>query len=457
MIDKKTKDIILQARDKAEERNICATFSVHYEKSHLMRIGNNSVSLSTSEELTRMDIEVTKGLKQGSHTQMGEINSVDQVLESLEIAFQKAQVAKDKDYQPIEDEVEVTTEEDSQCDDSFHDLTPDFKAESYSKIFNEVGKNYNYSGSWSSGTTEQFLVTTKNRNTAYHIGTDQIFTIVLKHPDKSWEITSSQTGWKKSDFDLDFVIKELKMYVDYYENYPATKIDIKDYTVILGPQAIAEVIQMAIFTGFWGRGYEEKQAWTAKNSIGDKVLGDNITIADDPSNDKTFKSKFDFSGQKRTKRYIVEDGKFASLMYDSTTAAKFKREKTGHTTNSFSITVNTGDSEECSFKSVNDLDEALYIPALHYINLPSVSKGIFTGSSRFNALLIRKGKVIGPIYSSRITDTFQNVFGNVEKISNTAESVNLSNTYGRRAPVAFSVPNYMVCKGVKITDCAESF
>jgi predicted Zn-dependent protease len=253
------------------------------------------------------------------------------------------------------------------------------------------------------------------------------------------------------------VIKELKMYVDYYENYPATQIDIKDYTVVLGPQAIAEVIQMAIFTGFWGRTYEEKQAWTSKNSIGDKVLGENITISDDPLNDLTFKSCFDFSGQKRVKRNIVEDGKFVSLMYDSTTAAKFKREKTGHDTSSFSITVNTGSDVECPIDAVKDMEEVLYIPALHYINLPSVSKGIFTGSSRFNALLVRKGKVVGPIYSSRITDTFQNVFGNVAKISKLAKSVNLSNTYGRRAPVAFSVPNYMVCEGVKITDCAESF
>ncbi|MDA3884688.1 MAG: metallopeptidase TldD-related protein [Candidatus Delongbacteria bacterium] len=457
MINTTIKDIILKVRDIAVERNIVATFSLHYENSHLMRIGNNSVSLSTSEELTRLDIKVTNGLKQGSHTEMGEISSVEQVEKSLNIAHEKALVAKEKDYQPIEDEVEETLEENSQYDENFKKLTPAFKAESYGKIFNGVGNDYNFSGSWSSGITEQFIVTTKNKNYAYNIGTDQIFTIVLKHPKKSWEITSTQTGWKKDDFSVDTVIKELKSYLNYYENMTPSKIEPKDYTVVLGPAAIAEVIQMAIFTGFKGRTYEEKQAWTSKNSLGDKVLGENITIVDDPSNDKTFKKGFDLSGQKRTKRNIVENGIFSSLMYDSTTAAKFKKEKTGHNTNSFSIVVNTGEGEECPLEAVKDMDEVLYIPALHYINLPNVSKGIFTGSSRFNALLVRKGKVVGPIFSSRITDTFQNVFGNVDKISKLAESVNLSNTYGRRSPVAFSVPNYMVCKGVKITDCAESF
>ena len=457
MINSNTKDIIVQVRNIAAEKNIVATFSLHHEKSHLMRIGNNSVSLSTSEELTRLDIEVTSGLKQGSHTEMGEISSIEQVEKCLDIAYEKALVAKEKDYQPIEDEVEGNFSENSQYDNDFGELSPSFKADSYAKIFENVGNDYNYSGSWSSGITEQFLITTKNTNTAYHIGTDQSFTIVLKHPRKSWEITASQTGWKKDDFNVDTVIKYLNDYVNYYEKLPATKVDIKDYTVVLGPHAIAEVIEMAVFTGFWGRTYEEKQAWTTKNSVGDKVLGDNITIIDDPSNDNTFKSNFDLSGQKRTMRHLVENGKFSSLMYDSTTAAKFKKEKTGHNTGSFSIVVGTGNGEECYLDAVKDIDEVLYIPALHYINLPNISKGIFTGSSRFNALLIRKGKVVGPIFSSRITDTFQNVFGNVGKISKLAESVNLSNTYSRRAPVAFSVPSYMVCNGVKITDCAESF
>ncbi|MCP4162453.1 MAG: hypothetical protein GY760_20475 [Deltaproteobacteria bacterium] len=99
----------------------------------------------------------------------------------------------------------------------------------------------------------------------------------------------------------------------------------------------------------------------------------------------------------------------------------------------------------------------LYIPALHYLNLPNPNKGIFTGSSRFNALLIEDGEIISPILSSRITDTFQSVLNSVRKISSESVSVNLSNTYGRRFPVAYSVPSYIISEGIKITDCAESF
>jgi len=135
----------------------------------------------------------------------------------------------------------------------------------------------------------------------------------------------------------------------------------------------------------------------------------------------------------------------------------YKKKPTGHNLGGMSISLNTGDGDASILKAVKGLGTVLYIPALHYINLPNQSKGIFTGSSRFNAVLVKNGKIVSPIFSTRITDTFQSVFGNVKIISGESVSVNLSNTYGRRSPVAASVPSYIVTEGIKITDCADSF
>ncbi len=214
---------------------------------------------------------------------------------------------------------------------------------------------------------------------------------------------------------------------------------------------------MACYTGFFGRSYEEKQGWTAKNKKGDLILGENITITDEPSDDKTYRFGFDLSGKKRQTFPVVENGTFQGLMYDSSTAAKYGRELTGHHTNSISLVMKPGKDNENLTDAVKGLDRVIYIPALHYLNLPNHSQGIFTGSSRFNAVLIEKGRIVGPIFSSRVTDSFQNIFGNVTLISSVNHSVGLSDTYGRRAPVAFSVPGYIVSQKVKITDSADSF
>ncbi len=453
----KAHEFICAVRNRAAASNITATFILHSEKSHLMRIGNNSVSLNTSENLTRLDISVFNGRRTGIHTQMGDVLSEGYVQKALDIAVQKAEVASEKDYQPIPDKVEATIYENFQYDKELEALNPTFKADAYGKIIKEAGEQYNISGSWSSGSIELFMVSTANQNEVHHIGTDQDFNVVLKHPEKKWELRQTMGGWKLSDVSAERAIADFKALLPIYENETGVKLEPGEYTVAFGADALAELLMMAGYTGFYGRSYEEKQGWTAQNKIGDKVLGENISVIDEPANDQTYRFGFDLSGKQRTTFPLIENGVLRNLMYDSSTAAKYNHPITGHELGSVSLVMTSGKDDADLFKAVKELDKVIYIPALHYVNIPNYSKGIFTGSSRFNAVLIEKGKVVAPIFSSRVTDSFQNVLGNVIKIACENESIGLSDTYGRRSPVAYSVPRYVVAEKVKITDSADSF
>lgn len=453
----KAHEMICAVRARAATRGINASFSLHCEKSHLMRIGNNSVSLNTSENLTRLDIEVINGRRTGSHTQMGDVTSEEYVEKALQIAVDKAEVASEKDYQPISVVVEATVSESAQYDEALEKMDPAFKADSYKQIIDTVGADYNFSGSWSSGSMQQFLVSTANDNTMYHLATDQDFNVVLKHPQKKWELRQWKSGWRRDDFVVADVIEGFKQLLPTYENHAGFKLEPGEYRVAFGASALAEVLTMACYSGFSGRSYEERQGWTAKNKIGEKILGDNISIVDDPTNDGTFHFGFDLAGKVRRHFSLVKDGKLQNLMYDTMTAAKYGRQPTGHTGGSGSIVLQPGSASPDLLAAVKDMGRVIYIPALHYLNIANPSQGVFTGSSRFNAVLIENGKIVSPIFSSRITDSFQNVFGNVSLISSESESINLSNTYGRRSPEAASMPTYIVSEKVKITDSANSF
>ncbi|MBN2587116.1 MAG: hypothetical protein JXR55_07465 [Candidatus Fermentibacteraceae bacterium] len=457
MLDANIRSILMQVRDEAADQGIHATLLLHHEKSHLMRIGNSSVSLNTSEDLLRLDMVVTDGRRQGSQTFLGAIADADVVRSVLAAAKEKARVASPKTYDPIPDEVDVPVSEDSQFDTDLAELDPEVKESAYREIFGKLGEEYNYSGSWSSGATEVYLLTTANRNEAYHRGTDQLFSLVLKHPASKWELTHQQTGWRAADFAAEKTTDEIGRLLPTFENSGGCKVDPGEYTVILGAGAISEIVSMAAWTGLNGRGWEEKQSWTARMKPGDMILGENISLVDDPGNPHTFMFGFDMCGRKRGIFPLIGDGELLNLMYDSGTAARYGRKPTGHDTGSPSLVMDTGFGPSDPLDAARDMGRVLYIPALHYMNLPSRSKGIFTGSSRFNAVLVEDGRIVSPIFSTRITDSFQNVLGNVSVISSIPESVNGSNTYGRRTPVAMSVPSYMIASGIKITDSADSF
>lgn len=455
MLDETTRDAILQVRDEAAERGIDAFFTMHREKSHLMRIGNNSVSLNTSEDLTRLDVEVIEGRREGSFTVMGDITGPDYVRRALETAVEKASVSTPKDYDPISRVVQESAEEMLQYDQELEEMDPGLKADVYRDIIQGVGSHLNYSGSWSSGSTEVLLACTGNGNLAWRTGTDQQFTCVLKHPSEKWELASFQTGWKAGDVTAGNTVDSFKWLLPVY-GQPGFRVEPGEYTVLFGSQAVAEIMGMAVGTGLSGRGYEEGMNWTCGKKPGDPILSNRITLTDDPDDNNTFRFGFDMAGMTRGRFPLIEQGRMVSLFYDLATAARYGRKPTPHH-GSASLAMVPGDGPDCPLEAVKEMGRVLYIPALHYTHIPNRSKGVFTGSSRFSAVLVENGEMVSPIFSSRITDTFQNVLGNVAVLAPWQTSVNGSNTYDRRMPEAASVPGYMVCTGVKITDSADSF
>ncbi len=448
------KKMITEARDMARSKGIKASIHMHHENSHLMRIGNNSVSLNTSEELTRIDIEVIQERKKGTHTHLGELASAEELFKMILTVSEKASKSAEMDFEPVLTVIEKSIELETQYDAALDNLDPSVKEQVYSAIFRNVGEDYNYSGSWSSGGTETFSVTTANDNSVWHRLTDQQFMCVLKHPEKMWELASWQTGWKAGDVKAEATIEEFKNILPVYENQDGFKVEPGNYKVLLGSQSLGDLVGMTVWTGCAGRTYEMKMGWTSEKSIGDDVLHPSVTVLDDPSNENIFSEPLSDSGMLTKTLPMIDKGKFAGLLYDRNTASKYKKEATP---NAGCLAMQPGEGLADFLEAVKGEGRVLYIPAIHYMNMPNMSKGIFTGSSRFSAVLIEDGKIVSPIFSSRVTDQFENIFGNVLAISSETISVNTSNTYGRRAPSAVSVPTWMLVDDVKITDCADSF
>ena len=166
---------------------------------------------------------------------------------------------------------------------------------------------------------------------------------------------------------------------------------------------------------------------------------------------------FDFNGRRRRPFKLAEAGLFRGLMYDTATAAKDGRQPTGHDLGNTDLVLATGDGPAGLDAAIELAGDALFIPHLHYIHMPDPTKGLFTGSSRFNARRIEGGRTVAPMFSTRLTDTCPSVLGNVVALSQRSVSQNVSATNARRRPEAFGVPEWMLCDNVKVTDVADSF
>lgn len=449
--------MIYTVRDEKAKQGYHASFLYHHENSHLMRIANNSVSLNSSETLTRLVIRVIDNRKVGTCVINTALQNIETIRNAFDTACKRAEESYPKQYDPLLEHVQTDCSEQIQYDSAVASVDPEKKMDVYRDIIDNFGENMVISGAWSSGSTELFLVSTTNKNTAFHSGTDQHMSVMLRHPVQRWELAHEQTGWKLSDIESTKSVTELKKLQSLFTRADGVQVAPGNYTVVLGSNALAQLLHFALRAGLYAKDREELRGWCAKNNPGDTILGNNVSIYDDPDNDNTFRFGFDYAGKKRSLFPLVHNGILQNFMYDRETCAKYHKPQTGHSLDSLSIVMESGSAKEDPLMVTGGDREALYIPKLHYMNVADRQKGIVTASSRFNALHIGKNGEIHPVFAARITDTFKNIFSNIAALSCSRESVNLSTTYGARAPIAFYVPSYTVVENVIISDCADSF
>jgi predicted Zn-dependent protease len=459
MLEKRIRDLLFDARANARKQGLEAEFNFHRERSSLIRLGNSSVALSTFEELSRLDVTVQQGRKSGSYSLTSDITSPDQLAETLRIAAANCHAALEKDYDPIFGMVEEAVDDSTGFDPALEALSPVTKTELCKKVVDAVkpmGK-YDFSGSWSSGSTEMYYISTGNDKEAYRRLTDGRFTMVLKEQNKKWELQVERTQKRAGEFSADDVIADFKAMLPIYEGNPGYKTHVDRQRVMFGPEAVSELLGLTIWGAFVGRMWEEKRAFSSNLKPGDRLFPESITITDDPTNPNVFGMPFDLKGHRRHPRMLCDKGILTAILYDSATAAKYKRQPTGSDLGNDDFCLAPGTAPAGIDAGRKLAGNALYIPQLHYIHMPDPTKGMFTGSSRFNARLIKDGEFTAPLLSSRVTDTIPSVFGGITAISSRTIPWNVSATYDRRQPTALSIPEYIICDNVRISDVADSF
>jgi predicted Zn-dependent protease len=198
-----------------------------------------------------------------------------------------------------------------------------------------------------------------------------------------------------------------------------------EYDVVFQEYAVADILDFFAYLSFGAQAYQEKRSFMA-GRLGERVMGENITIWDDGLAPDTAPNPFDFEGVPKQRVTFIEQGVARDVVWDSYTAGKEGRESTGHALpagNTFgpvpgNLFLGTGDARlddmVASTKRGVWVSRFWYTRPVHPLNV------VVTGMTRDGTFLIEDGKITSPIRNLRFTQSYLEAMNRVEAVGRTA-------------------------------------
>jgi predicted Zn-dependent protease len=190
----------------------------------------------------------------------------------------------------------------------------------------------------------------------------------------------------------------------------ARPIEPGSYTVILEPSAVASLLLFASYKGFGAQQIEEGSSFLAGH-LGQKVVGDNVTIADDCHHALAVGHTFDGEGVPRATVPLIDHGVACGVVHDRATAHRFGCRSTGHATpqpsssgpiaSNLVLAGGSGGTEAL----MRGVDRGVLVTQFHYTNMVEPTQLTLTGMTRNGTFLVEHGEAGRPVKNMRFTQS----------------------------------------------------
>jgi PmbA protein len=195
-----------------------------------------------------------------------------------------------------------------------------------------------------------------------------------------------------------------------------------NYTVILEPDAVANFLLFLAFLGFGGKLLHQNRSFMS-GKFGEQIMGENITITEDPFHPRIEYLPFDYEGAPKRKVTIIENGIARAGVYNSYYANLAGTQSTGHALppdNSYgpypkAMVIDPGIYSVD--KMIGSTEYGIYITRFWYLNFLNPMRTLVTGYTRDGTFLIEEGKITKPVVDMRIQQSMLEAFSNVELLS----------------------------------------
>ncbi len=223
-------------------------------------------------------------------------------------------------------------------------------------------------------------------------------------------------------------------------------IEPGSYTVVLEPNAVAELVQFLAGLGFGALAEQEGRSFMG-GRVGERITGERATLTDDPFDPRAFGRPFDSEGTPRRRVTLIERGVARGIVHDRRTALKAGVESTGHATPPpgtegplpYSLVLTAG--ETTLEQLIASTERGILVTRFWYNRVVDAKRTLITGMTRDGTLVIENGKLTRGLRNLRFNDS---VLGMLER----AEG------WGRDAePTVFDYTgNCVVAPALKVRD-----
>lgn len=196
------------------------------------------------------------------------------------------------------------------------------------------------------------------------------------------------------------------------------------FDVILEPAAVAEWLEFLSYTGFSGLSYHEEESFLC-GKLGEKVMGENVTIWDDGNDPRGYLLPFDFEGTPKSKLDFIRNGIARNVAYDGFLAAKENKKTTGHSLGAGQrhmgpLPLNLfmeGGEQSIDYMIASSEDPTIYVTRFHYTNIADRKNVVLTGMTKDGTFLVEQGEIVAPAVNLRYLQGVVEAFNHIEMIS----------------------------------------
>jgi predicted Zn-dependent protease len=202
------------------------------------------------------------------------------------------------------------------------------------------------------------------------------------------------------------------------EGRDARAMDAGVYSVILEPQAVADLVGLLAF-GFDARGAEEgRNAYSApegKTRIGEKIFDERLSVYSDPWNQELPGSQSAQAGLPAQRIYLVKNGTLETLVYSRFWAKQKTKEPTPGPVN---FIVESSAPVASMEEMIRSMQRGLIISRFWYIRQTDPRTASWTGLTRDGVWYVEGGRIQHAVKNFRFNQSIIGMLapGNVEMI-----------------------------------------